>query len=231
MSPARRSGLRPRQGAHRAHPARGPRALSQAASRGAKARPRVRAPRPLRGLDRPLHHRGAHVRHQAVRRPDRAAGRARGRRRALARRPHGELASAVARGARRHVTPLSTVAFVGIAAAIGLGVSQFFDYHGVAVDAPNYAGSVGATAPAPLVGTKTAGSAHLWVLIPVAVAAVVLIIGAFRGDRRLAGRRGPLRPARAGGRARDRPSAGSRRGPGWTGLQRLRGPVAAGLLG
>ena len=97
------------------------------------------------------------------------------------------LAKAVARGTHRHVTPLSTVTFVGIAAAIGLGVSQFFDYHGVAVDAPNYAGSVGATAPAPLVGRETAGSAHLWVLIPVAIAAVVLIIGAFRGDRRLAG--------------------------------------------
>ena len=99
----------------------------------------------------------------------------------------GELVTAVARATRRHVTPLSTVAFVGVAAAIGFGVSQFFDYHGVAVDASNYAGSVGATAPAPLVGTKTAGSAHLWVLIPVAVAAVVLIIGAFGGDRRLAG--------------------------------------------
>lgn len=97
------------------------------------------------------------------------------------------LARATARGLERHVTPLSTVAFVGIAAAVGLGVSQFFDYHGVAVDAPNYAGEVGSTAPAPIVDTETAGSAHLWVLIPVAVAAVVLIIGAYRGDKRLAG--------------------------------------------
>jgi hypothetical protein len=55
------------------------------------------------------------------------------------------------------------------------------------VDAPNYAGEVGSTAPAPIVGTETAGSAHLWVLIPVAVAAVVLIIGAYRGEKRLAG--------------------------------------------
>ena len=96
------------------------------------------------------------------------------------------LASATARGAKRHVTPLTTVAFVGIAAAVGLGVSQFFDFHGVAVDASNYAGEVGNTAPAPVVGTETAGSAHLWVLIPVAVAAVVLIVGAYRGERRLA---------------------------------------------
>jgi hypothetical protein len=85
------------------------------------------------------------------------------------------------------VTPRSTVAFVGLAAAVGLGVSQFFDYHGVAVDAPNYAGEVGSVAPAPLVGTKTAGSAHLWVLLPVAIAAFILVIGAYRGERRLAG--------------------------------------------
>jgi hypothetical protein len=97
------------------------------------------------------------------------------------------LAAALARTTERHVTPRSTVAFVGIAAAVGLGVSQFFDYHGVAVDAPNYAGTVANTAPAPIVGAETAGSAHLWVLIPVAVAAIVLIVAAYRGERRLAG--------------------------------------------
>lgn len=97
------------------------------------------------------------------------------------------IASAAAHRTEENVTPRSTVAFIGIAAAVGLGVSQFFDYHGVAVDAPNYAGEFNSVAPAPVVGTETAGSAHLWVLIPVAVAAVVLIIGAYRGDRRLAG--------------------------------------------
>lgn len=96
------------------------------------------------------------------------------------------LARATARGVERHVTPLSTVAFVGIAAALGLGVSQFFDYHGVAVDASNYAGEVGSTAPAPIVGTESAGSAHLWVLIPIAVVAVVLIVATYRGQTRFA---------------------------------------------
>jgi hypothetical protein len=96
------------------------------------------------------------------------------------------LARATARGLERHVTPLSTVAFVGVAAAVGLGVSQFFDYHGVAVGASNYAGEVGSTAPAPIVGTETAGSAHLWVLIPIAVVAVVLVVATYRGQTRFA---------------------------------------------
>jgi hypothetical protein len=98
-----------------------------------------------------------------------------------------DLASATARGLRRHVTPLSTVAFVGAAAAVGLGVSQFFDYHGVAVDAPNYAGQVGSVAPAPIVGTETAGSAHLWILLPVAGAALFLVIATYLGRVQLAG--------------------------------------------
>jgi hypothetical protein len=87
---------------------------------------------------------------------------------------------------RRCVTPLRTVAFVGVCAAVALVVSQFFDYHGVAVDAPNYAGEVGGVAPAPITGTTTAGSAHVWILIPVAVAALLLIAGAYRGRPQLA---------------------------------------------
>src|SRR3954453_19156125 len=96
-------------------------------------------------------------------------------------------AAATASAAQRHVTPRSTVAFVGIAAAVGLGVSQFFDFHGVAVDAPEYAGEVGSVASAPVVGTESAGCAHLWVLIPIAIAAIVLIVAAYRGQTRLAG--------------------------------------------
>jgi hypothetical protein len=87
---------------------------------------------------------------------------------------------------RRHVKPRSTVAFVGIAAAIGLAVSQFFDYHGVVVDAPGYAGKLGDEVPAPITATETAGSAHLWVLLPVAAAAVALILAAYGGRPRLA---------------------------------------------
>jgi hypothetical protein len=87
---------------------------------------------------------------------------------------------------RRHVTPRSTVAFVGVCAAIGLGVSQFFDYHGVAVDAPDYAGQIGAIAPVPITDRHTAGSAHLWVLLPVAAIGALLMVAAYRGRPRLA---------------------------------------------
>ena len=88
---------------------------------------------------------------------------------------------------RRYVTPLSTSAFVGVAAAVGLGVSQFFDYHGVQVDTPGYAGKLGAEVPVPITGTETAGSAHLWLLLPVAAAAVILIVAVYRQRPRLAG--------------------------------------------
>ncbi len=89
--------------------------------------------------------------------------------------------------ARRHVTPRSTVAFVGVAAAVGLGVSQFFDYHGVAVDAPDYAGQIGTIAPVPITDRHTAGSAHLWILLPIAGLAALLMVAAYRGRPRLAG--------------------------------------------
>jgi hypothetical protein len=93
----------------------------------------------------------------------------------------------VVEATKRHVTPRSTVAFVGVAAAVGLGVSQFFDYHGVEVDAPDYAGQIGAIAPVPMTDLKTAGSAHLWLLLPVAALAAVLMVAAYRGRPRLAG--------------------------------------------
>jgi hypothetical protein len=96
------------------------------------------------------------------------------------------LGLALAAWARRTVTPLRTVAFVGGFAALALAASQFFDYHGVAVDAPNYAGEVGTVAPAPITGTASAGSAHVWILLPIAAVAFALVVGAYRGRTQLA---------------------------------------------
>jgi hypothetical protein len=84
----------------------------------------------------------------------------------------------------RNVTPLRTAAVVGAGAAIALGASQFLDYHGVAVDAPDYEGSIQAIAPAPITDKETTGDAHLWILLPVAVLALALLAGAYVGARR-----------------------------------------------
>jgi hypothetical protein len=85
---------------------------------------------------------------------------------------------------QRNVTPLRTAAAVGAGAAIALGASQFLDYHGVAVDAPGYEGSIGAIAPAPITDRETTGDAHIWILLPIAVLALVLVGGAYVGARR-----------------------------------------------
>jgi hypothetical protein len=98
----------------------------------------------------------------------------------------GVLAITVAGWTRRHVTPPVTVALVGAGAAILLGASQFADYHGVAVDAPAYSGEIGRVAPAPITGQETAGSAHVWILLPIAAAALLMVLGAYRGHRRFA---------------------------------------------
>jgi hypothetical protein len=80
-----------------------------------------------------------------------------------------------------HVKPAGTVAVVAAAAAVALGVSLVFDYAGVAVSASDYAGEVGATAPVPLTDLQRAGDAHLWLLLPVAIGALVLTWETYRG--------------------------------------------------
>jgi hypothetical protein len=84
---------------------------------------------------------------------------------------------------RRVVTPFRTAAFVGVAAAVALGASQFADYRGVAVDASAYAGELGATAPVPIIDKEAAGSAHLWILLPLAAVALCLVLAAYRRPR------------------------------------------------
>ena len=88
---------------------------------------------------------------------------------------------------RRLVTPLRTAAFVGVAAAVALGASQFIDYRGVAVDASAYAGEIGGTAPVPVTDKEIAGDAHLWILLPLSVLAVCLVLAGYLGRPRLAG--------------------------------------------
>jgi hypothetical protein len=97
----------------------------------------------------------------------------------------GPAARAAGRFLSMHVRPAGTVAFVAAAAAVALGVSQFSDYSGVEVSASLYAGEVGTTAPVPLTAQERAGDAHLWLLLPLAVVALVLIVQTYRGNWRL----------------------------------------------
>ena len=88
--------------------------------------------------------------------------------------------------AQRHVTPARAVAIVAIAAAVGLAASQWLDYRSVTVGNDAYAGGVEAVAPAPDVARDRAGDAHSWVMIPLAVAAIVAVVVAFAGRPRAA---------------------------------------------
>jgi hypothetical protein len=83
------------------------------------------------------------------------------------------------------VTPERTLALVIVAAAGLLAGSQFADYTGVRIGTPEYA-AVAPGAPAPLVSTAKAGSAHAWMLIPVAAVALLATIAAMGGRWRMA---------------------------------------------
>jgi len=95
------------------------------------------------------------------------------------------IARATGRFLSIHVRPAGTVAFVAAAAGVALGVSQFFDYSGVEVSSSLYAGEVGTKAPVPLTDLRRAGDAHLWLLLPAALAALVLTFQTVRGRWRL----------------------------------------------
>jgi hypothetical protein len=95
-------------------------------------------------------------------------------------------ARACLRFAERHVTPARAVAAVAVVAAGVLAASQFIDYRSISVGIDAYAGSVGTVAPAPEVDSELAGSAHAWVMIPLAIAALVLVVLALTGRRRAA---------------------------------------------
>lgn len=101
---------------------------------------------------------------------------------------YGKLVAALSaawRWAEREVTLARAFATIGAVGAIALGVSQFVDYRGIAVGADQYAGEVGAVADVPRVEVKTAGEAHAYLLLPLAVAALALVWLTLRGRPRL----------------------------------------------
>ena len=112
-----------------------------------------------------------------------AAGRVELRLAALVGRPTRATArrgAAALRAAERAVTPPRAVAAVILGAAIVLGISQFVDYRGVRIGAQLYEG-VEAVAPAPQTDREPAGSAHAYLLLPVAALAILAGGLALRG--------------------------------------------------
>jgi hypothetical protein len=102
-----------------------------------------------------------------------------------AKRRLGPLLAGVSAFVERTVTPINTAMAVGIGAAIALGAAQFLDYSGIAVGDPLYQGEEANVAPVPLTDVEKLGSAHAYVMLPLAVVAIVLIVLTRRGRWKL----------------------------------------------
>ncbi len=85
------------------------------------------------------------------------------------------------------ITPERAICGVVVASAICLIVSQFVDYRAVEIGQPGYAGLPTVTTP-PTVDVKTAGEAHSYLLVPLALLAAVLGLAAVSHRRRWLGR-------------------------------------------
>jgi hypothetical protein len=97
----------------------------------------------------------------------------------------GPLLASMAGLVERTVTPINTAMAVALGAAIALGGSQFLDYTGTAVGDPLYQGEEANVAPVPLTDVEKLGSAHAYAMLPLALAAIVLIVLTRRGRWRL----------------------------------------------
>jgi hypothetical protein len=98
-----------------------------------------------------------------------------------ARRRLGPVLAGLGELIQRHVTPANTLMAVGLGFAVALAVSQFVDYKGIAVGEPLYQGDAANVAPVPLTEVKQTGSAHYYALLPLALAAMVMIVLTRRG--------------------------------------------------
>lgn len=84
----------------------------------------------------------------------------------------------------RLLTPARALALVVAGGAVLLALSQFADYRGVSVGTDAYS-DVSQVAPAPEIDRREAGEPHSYLLIPVALASLVLLAMAMRGRWRL----------------------------------------------
>ncbi|HEX6601533.1 MAG TPA: hypothetical protein VF030_02735, partial [Solirubrobacterales bacterium] len=90
-----------------------------------------------------------------------------------------------ATAASKRVTPSRAAAVVVIAAGALLIASQFIDYRAVEIGQPGYA-DLPDVAQVPTTDSRTAGDAHLYLLVPVGILAIALgALGLRRNARRL----------------------------------------------
>jgi hypothetical protein len=102
----------------------------------------------------------------------------------------GRLAARGATAVAAVLTPRRAIGLVIAGAGALLVASQFLDYHGVQIGAPNYVGESLLTPP-PTVDVKTAGEAHSYVLVPVGALTVLMGLAVILRGGRL-GRRAAL---------------------------------------
>jgi hypothetical protein len=95
------------------------------------------------------------------------------------------LAGRALRWAQRVVTPARVTVAVALLTAVALAGSQWADLSAVSTGVEAYQG-LEDVVTAPEVTTKTVGDAHAWVGVPLAVLAILVIIGSFRGRPGLA---------------------------------------------
>ncbi|HWM63373.1 MAG TPA: Trp biosynthesis-associated membrane protein [Solirubrobacterales bacterium] len=93
-----------------------------------------------------------------------------------------DLAIRAATRASAVLTQRRAICGVILASAACLAVAQFVEYRAVEVGQPGYAGLSAATPPT--VAVETAGEAHAYLLLPVALLAAVLAAVAMRNERR-----------------------------------------------
>jgi hypothetical protein len=91
------------------------------------------------------------------------------------------------RTASRAVTPARALAVVAAGALVLLALSQFADYRTISIGNDSYAPGIQTVAPAPVAETDATGSAHSYLMVPLAIAGLVLLAAALTGRRRLCG--------------------------------------------
>jgi hypothetical protein len=84
--------------------------------------------------------------------------------------------------AEREVTPMRAALAAAAMTAVALALSQFADYRSIAIGTPEYIG-VDQVASAPEVDEASGGSAHAWVGLPLALAALGAVAACAAGKR------------------------------------------------